>query len=465
MPKSIADNLEDLMSSAKALAGEGDTAGAARIYRAMITLEPRHIGALNNLGTLVEAEGDFQAALEYYRRAEAIDAEDARIHYNIAHALHNNGDYSNAIEVWRKAIELDPEVPASHYGLGISFIEKAQYLEASMALMQAIDLEPDSYQATSAMGGALFELGQIEGAENAYRRAITLNPSASDYFHLAVCQELRNDIPAALESYSHSINLNPQSSIAHDRHIRLLLRTEDQASAELALTRWLDAIPDDANAIHMANLVKGNTPERASESYIKDHFNTFAGDYEVTLTRLGYKGPEIIADKLTTLNLEQPTILDLGCGTGLSGAAIQPFATTLYGVDLSPDMLKLAKEKEVYDEVYEADIEEFLRSHPGSFDVIAAADTLIYFGDLETVFRLCFEGLEPGGVFLFTVEISDKDEQYHLQINGRFAHNEDYILQCLGRCGFVDIDHQRHHIRDESSTPVLSALFTANRIS
>ena len=46
---------------------------------------------------------------------------------------------------------------------------------------------------------------------------------------------------------------------------------------------------------------------------------------------------------------KQLDVLDAGCGTGLCGPLLAPYARRLIGVDLSEGMLALAKEKHVYD--------------------------------------------------------------------------------------------------------------------
>ena len=47
-------------------------------------------------------------------------------------------------------------------------------------------------------------------------------------------------------------------------------------------------------------------------------------------------------------------VLDAGCGTGLCGALVAPFARRLLGVDLSEGMLAHAMEKSVYHELFKA---------------------------------------------------------------------------------------------------------------
>jgi hypothetical protein len=48
-------------------------------------------------------------------------------------------------------------------------------------------------------------------------------------------------------------------------------------------------------------------------------------------------------------------------------------------------MLDRAREKNVYDELVQGELTEYLRGRGGTFDLIVSADTLVYFGDLEDV--------------------------------------------------------------------------------
>ena len=54
------------------------------------------------------------------------------------------------------------------------------------------------------------------------------------------------------------------------------------------------------------------------------------------------------------------SMLDLGCGTGLGGAAFRPVVDWLVGVDLSPAMIAQAATKGLYDRLVTADLQRFL---------------------------------------------------------------------------------------------------------
>jgi len=61
-------------------------------------------------------------------------------------------------------------------------------------------------------------------------------------------------------------------------------------------------------------------------------------------------------------------ILDLGCGSGLSGEVLEENGHIWVGLDISPHMLKVAQEREVEGDVILADLGEGLFFRPGTFD-------------------------------------------------------------------------------------------------
>jgi predicted TPR repeat methyltransferase len=123
-------------------------------------------------------------------------------------------------------------------------------------------------------------------------------------------------------------------------------------------------------------------------------------------------------------------VLDLGCGTGLVGAAIRPLANRVTGVDLSARMLARARSRGCYDRLSVGDIESFVHDEPAdSYDVVAAADVFTYLGSLADVFAETARILRRGGHFAFSVEAlaAHGTHGYQLQPTGRYAHSAEYL--------------------------------------
>ncbi|MEZ5581976.1 MAG: methyltransferase domain-containing protein [Candidatus Competibacteraceae bacterium] len=149
-----------------------------------------------------------------------------------------------------------------------------------------------------------------------------------------------------------------------------------------------------------------------------------------------------------------PVAVDLGCGTGICGPLFEPLAERLIGVDLSPAMLKIARQRKVYDELIEADIVQYLRRHSGAFDLSFAADVLVYLGNLRPFLTASANALKPGAYLAFTVETTTQHD-WILQPTGRYAHSRDYIQTLAQHCGFAVEALERATLRTQDYKPVV----------
>src|SRR6201999_4397445 len=100
----------------------------------------------------------------------------------------------------------------------------------------------------------------------------------------------------------------------------------------------------------------------------------------------------------------------------------RPRAGRLDGIDLSPAMIEKARARGIYDGLVVGDIETAL---VGRYDLILAADTLVYLGDLGPLFAAVADHLAPGGFFLFTTEAKD-GEGFELGPKRRWRHSLPY---------------------------------------
>ena len=181
-----------------------------------------------------------------------------------------------------------------------------------------------------------------------------------------------------------------------------------------------------------------DVPARASDAFIEQTFDSFAGSFDAKLAKLLYRAPALVAAMLADSNVEGSKsldVLDAGCGTGLCGPLIAPYARRLVGVDLSARMLAQAKTKNVYDELVKCELTAYLRDSPAAFDVIVSADTLVYFGPLQDVVAAAADALRPGGRLIFTVEelidARPPSASYSISPHGRYSHARQYLERVL----------------------------------
>ncbi|MEX0502107.1 class I SAM-dependent methyltransferase [Alphaproteobacteria bacterium LSUCC0719] len=111
------------------------------------------------------------------------------------------------------------------------------------------------------------------------------------------------------------------------------------------------------------------------------YYRDFAAQYDSAFADgLGYVYPLAIAAALSDLTRPPGRILDIGCGTGLVASAIhdrQPEAV-LDGVDISPEMIEKAGEKDAYDSLFVADLTQDFSHLPTGYAAIVSAGTFTH---------------------------------------------------------------------------------------
>jgi predicted TPR repeat methyltransferase len=227
--------------------------------------------------------------------------------------------------------------------------------------------------------------------------------------------------------------------------------------------RWIEAEPDNPIAQHLACATLGRQEaDRASREYVCALFNGCAERFDGILARLQYTGPQILLAVLQEVARHPASgwdVLDVGCGTGLVGAAMRPVSRRLVGVDLSSGMLELARKRGVYDELVEADLIDYLTATSNRFDVVTASDVLTYLGDLSAFFQSVARVLRPGGLIAVAVESLEGDvkgQTYRLNATGRFSHTAQYLRSQMEGLGLSIACLRDVVMREEGSRPVPS---------
>jgi len=220
-------------------------------------------------------------------------------------------------------------------------------------------------------------------------------------------------------------------------------------------------IPEEARPEVLAFLEAAETgaapPERMADAYVAGLFDLYAPSFDDSLRGLlAYQAPERLLDAVRETLGERRglDVLDLGCGTGLAGPLLRPFARRLEGIDLSKGMLARARELHVYDELRAGELSAELAASRASHDLIVAVDVLVYFGALETVFERVARRLAPGGLFAFTVE-KGTEPGYRLQPTARYVHHLDYLRACARGAGLRPVLEREVTLRRQGGQPVI----------
>jgi predicted TPR repeat methyltransferase len=195
-----------------------------------------------------------------------------------------------------------------------------------------------------------------------------------------------------------------------------------------------------------------HTPEHPDWQYVTDFFDGYAERFDSHLIEtLNYIGPAVLSAMVREACPEFGTVnrvLDIGCGTGLMGVELmkQFGCREIVGVDLSPRMLELARARGCYTDLRCIEATLALRQDPSTYDLITAADVLIYVGALDRLFAACAARLHAGGILAFSVEALAADEHapdgFNLRDNTRYGHRRDYLITQARSAGLT-IVHER----------------------
>jgi predicted TPR repeat methyltransferase len=257
---------------------------------------------------------------------------------------------------------------------------------------------------------------------------------------LALGEALRasGHLPTAVGEFQRALRLDPHLDSAR---VALGAAWLDAGEAEKALESWRP-IEDAAFLSKLQSMIAEAerllSEPRSDPRYVRHLFDQFSTDYDTRmLAQLAYRAPIILRQFGQFLGLggaRRYSILDLGCGTGLMGEAVRDWARRLDGVDLSPRMVEKARAKGIYDDLSVAEICSWLEKPGRTYDLILAADTIVYLGDLAIPFSAVDKRLEQTGSFLFTAEKKEGDG-FELGPKRRWRHTENYLRSEAQRAG------------------------------
>lgn len=488
----MSSHLLSLLQQAISHHQQGRLQQAEDCYVKVLQIDPRQFDALHLIGVIAKQRGDAQSALNFFAKAIAVDARQAKVHcnlgatfqeigesakalacYDVALSLQNDyalvwnnrGNalrelkrYQEALDSFTRAMEIQLNYPEAFLNRGICLQELGEHTQALADIEDAIKLRNAYPAAQFARGFSLQQLGLYEEALNAYTLALQ-SQTAPTVANLAALHCNRGMVLAKLQRYSEALldlqqaqTMRPDFGNAYLQaaHVYRSLQEHEAAihTYQTALALTQDKAQREQIEYCLASLGAAPAPNAAPAMYVKELFDQYAAHFDAHLQTLSYQVPHLLQDALQDA-LQASGItriesaLDLGCGTGLCGDYLAMVAQHLTGVDLSENMLAKARARNVYQELICDDILHFLAQASAHYDLIVAADVLVYFGQLEELFAGVKDKLASGGHFAFSVEASATDD-FHLQASQRYAHSASYIRQ-LAEKHKLQLRHSSQH--------------------
>lgn len=491
-------SISSLLQQAQLAHQQGQLNLAEQAYTQVLAIDAQQFDALHLLGVIAQQRADYETAMKFYGKALKVNSTQARLFANLGACLHQLHQHTEALEAVEQALRLDTRYVLPYIVRGKILRSLQRYQLAMQSFESAMELQIDAVEAYYerglclqeltmhqeavldfgdalhfakranlplgrlhfARGFSLQALHQLDEAALSYRAALD-DPSTQTkaLFNLGLLAASQNDFGQALEWLERTNMVDSQFMRAHLHRGHVLRKLERIDEATLAYQRAAECgmAPDQLTFL-LASLGRQESPTSAPADYVRELFDHYAEHFDQHLSeQLDYQLPNVLSQLFARyLPRTCQRILDLGCGTGLSGAQLRPYTQYLIGVDLSEKMLALAAQRKTYDELHRSDLTLYLRNQRSSdhrTDAILLADVLVYVGELNRLFDASHAQLKAGGLLFFTVELDQQKEggsmAYRLQASQRYAHSQSYLRELAAAQNWEVLEMNQHALRRE----------------
>ena len=413
-----------------ALKEQGKLEEAIEGYNKALAFKPDYADVYNNMGITLKKQGKLREAIEAYNKALAIKPDYADAYNNMGNALQEQGALKEAIEAYYNALAIKPDYADAYNNIGLALRGQGNLEEAMEAYSKALNLRPDYADASYNMGITLQEQGKRYEAIEAYDKALAVKPDhANAFLNMGISLKELGKLEEAIEAFNKTLAIRPDYA---DAYLNIGITLKEQGNLEEAIEAYNKALaikPDYADAKHMRASLTGETTNSAPREYVENLFDGYASKFDQSLVEeLEYDIPKILTNLTAKMHGTGSwgSVLDLGCGTGLTGVEIEAFCSNLEGIDLSNKMLEKAKTRNVYDKLTHIDIVDYLSIAELNFDYFISTDVFVYIGNLSEVFRLIKSRNKKPGKLVFSTEHTENDG-FHLERSGRYSHSKSYI--------------------------------------
>ena len=429
-------------------------------------------------------------AMDAYEKALSLDVSLLSAHFGLAQALLDQENYLQALQHLKSCAASSPELPSLYFQIGFCYFQLQQMQEAKLAFEVVIKKDPSYLDASLNLGACYMHEEDYMNAIHHFGTACRLDEkNVSARFNLACAlmkarrylqardqfilylEDMSDDLEAQYHlgfvylmsealteseaCFQRLLDQDPAHVLALHNMANIALKKNEPTVALGYYQRVLSANDQDEIAQYMlAALAQKGAPTQAPSSYVEALFDGYAERFDQHLVQaLRYQTPTKLYElwRASAQKKEALTILDVGCGTGSRGELLKPHASHLEGLDLSKEMLNVAREKNLYDALHQVEMLSFLAQQKKVFDVVVFADVLVYCGDLVSL----FSSLEKIATSVLLSIESGADKDFLLSRHGRYQHDLAYVLACAKKFGFTKHVERKVHLRYQNDQPVL----------
>jgi predicted TPR repeat methyltransferase len=364
-----------------------------------------------------------------------------------------NKDWTTAVRLFREQAKARPETASNWHNLALAQARRDGAGEVA-DLRRAVLLVP---------GGSRYLNNLLVGAAGAARTRLTARFLVLAPAHARALADwsfmlLRAGYYERAFDTARRVHVaDPSLAEGLARAGEAKARLNSVALAKALYLRYLVLDPTDSAGLgrDLARIGGLVTTQAMTPAFVAGVFDGYAARFDSHLIdTLGYIGPRVLREMLDTL-ITGPVerVVDLGCGSGLSGLVLRPLARQLIGVDLSARMLERARERATYDALHQAEIVSWMTQDQGRYGLVMAADVSSYLGDLQPFFLAVVSVLKAGGRVAMTAH--EQAEGHFGMLEGEtYSHSEAYLHRVAGAAGLVIEKQTRGAMREEKKQPL-----------
>jgi Tfp pilus assembly protein PilF len=175
---------------------------AEKLYRQILTVDPRHVDSLHFLGVIAYQVGHADDAIGLMRRAVALNDRIPELHGNLGTALQARDRLDEAIASYRRALALKPDFAAALNNIGNVLKAQGRLDEAMAFYQKALAVMPDYAEPHHNLSTILSDQGRPDEAAASYRQAVAIKPDYADaHYNLALALLSRGDMTAGWQEH------------------------------------------------------------------------------------------------------------------------------------------------------------------------------------------------------------------------------------------------------------------------
>ncbi len=381
--------------------------------------------------------GDYETAKKRLQESLADNQPNAQIYEMLAFIALYEREFSTAETLFRKALQVDNNRAQSYFYLALFCCGSDQLSFALDYLLKALAADPVHLGSLLLLGNLFIQSGDIIAAEKAFIHVLALCPDhILAWYGLLELWKNSGCLRKNIKKLNDTLHILPDSLPL--KHLRALFNEDVPAAAPAyficafygafcdLFAPWLSATAATSHLRQLVNMVKA-LPQLGKQQYI--------------------------------------SLLDLGCGTGVVAELLADICGISVGVDITPQMLAIARRSKKYDALYEMDMIEYMQSSDSSFDLVIAAGALRWIGNLQPFFHAARAVMRPEGLLAFILDKEHSSLAYSVADCGRYNHHETYIHDTAQSEGLQIIAHHEFQDAESSSYKQIRHLFIIKKMT